>query len=134
MENQCAGRYRLEYGVVMSRHKDRRTLVIDVTQETQELGREVGIEVARRFVGKDQAGLICQCPGDGDPLLFATRKGVRESGLSVLETQPFENLLSSTIGLARRHTVNPQHERDVLEDCFSPQQLEVLKNYADLAA
>ena len=72
MENQYAGRYRLEYGVVMSRHKDRRTLVIDVTQETQELGREVGIEVARRFVGKDQAGLISQCPGDGDPLLFAT--------------------------------------------------------------
>ena len=33
-----------------------------------------GIEIAGRLIGQDQAGIVDQGPGDGDPLLLAAGK------------------------------------------------------------
>jgi len=84
MEDQSPGRDRFEDGVIMGGHKDRRPLVINVAQQTQELGSEIGIEVAGRFISENESRLIGKGSGDRHTLLFSTRERIRKRRLSML--------------------------------------------------
>lgn len=117
----------------MSRDQHRRSLVVDVAQKAQQLRSEVCVEVSRRFVGEDQAWLVCEGARDSYSLLFTTRQRIGHRRLSVLETEPVENLDRATLGLARRNPMNAQHKGDVLEDVFSSQKLEILEDHTDLS-
>ena len=67
-----------------------------------------------------------------DARLLAARQRIGHRGLSVLETEPVENLDRATLGLARRNPMNTQDKGDVLEDVLSSQKLEILKDHTDL--
>jgi len=134
MENQGPGGDRFEDGVIMSGHKDRRPLVIDIAQQAQKLGGEIGVEVAGGLIGENQSWLVGKGSGDRDTLLLSSRESIRESRLPMLQTEAPEHFHSPAMGFARRDTMDAQDEGDVLEHGLAPQKLEILKDHADLAA
>jgi len=76
--------------------------------------------------------LVCQGAGYGYPLLLATRKGIRQSGLPMLQSETLEYLERAPLGLARCDAVDAQHKGDVLQNGFPLEELEILENYTDL--
>jgi hypothetical protein len=66
-------------------------------------------------------------------LLFPAGKALREGPLPMLETETLQHLVRTPGRFARRDAMKPEYERDVLENRFSPKQLEILKNDADLS-
>jgi hypothetical protein len=132
VQNQSPNGHRFEEGVIVGRNEDCRPLVVDVAQEAQKLPGEIGIEVARRFVGQNQAGLVSQSPGDGDSLLFASRKDLGQRRLSVVKTESCENRVTPTVGVSGAKTVKPQDKHNGLENGLVAKQFEILKNDSDL--
>ena len=48
--------------------------LVELLEELQDFFAGAGIEISGGLVGKQQGGMIDQCPGDGDPLLLAAGK------------------------------------------------------------
>ena len=132
VQDEGAGGDRFEDGMVVCGDQYSSPLIVDVTEQAQKLGGEIGIEVTGRFVSEDQPRLIRQCPGDSNPLLLATGEGVRESRLAVLQTQTPEDLCCPPVGFSGRDAVDAEDEGDVFEHRFTPQEFEVLKDDTDL--
>jgi len=99
----------------MGGHQDRRPLIVDVAQQAQKLGGEVGVKVSRRLIGENQARLVGQRSGDRDPLLLTTRKRIRKCSLSMLQAEAPKHFHRPAMGLARCNTMDSQDEGDVLE-------------------
>jgi hypothetical protein len=134
MEDQSAGRNRFENRVIVGGDHNRRTLVIDVTEKAEKLGREISIQIAGRFVGQDQSRLVGQGTGYGYPLLLATREGIRQGGLPMLQSETLEYLERASLGLARCDAVDAQHKGDVLQYGFPFEELKILKNHTDFSS
>ena len=120
--------------MIMGGDHNRRALVIDVTEQAEKLGREIGIQIAGRFVGQDQSRLVGQGTGYGYPLLLATRESIRQSGLPMLQPETLEYLERASLGLARCDAVDAQHKGDVLQDGFPLEEFEILENHTDLSS
>src|ERR671934_2115581 len=58
---------------VVGRHQNSRSTRIDLQQQLDDLPRGCRIQVSRRLIGEEDAGVVNQRPGDRDPILFATR-------------------------------------------------------------
>ena len=134
MEDQGPSGNRFEDGVIMGRYEDSRPLVVDVAQQAQKLGGEIGVEVAGGFIGKNQSWLVRKGTGDRDTLLLSSRKRIRKSPLSMLQTEASEHFHSPAMGFAGRDAMDAKDEGDVLEYGLAPQKLEILKDDTDLAA
>jgi hypothetical protein len=50
---------------------------VDLFEESEDVERELGVQVARRFVGKDERGLPNDGARDGDALLLTSRQHAR---------------------------------------------------------
>jgi len=118
----------------MGGHQDSRPLIIDVAQQTQELGSEIGVEVPSGLIGENESRLVGKGTSDRDTLLFSTRERVRKRRLSMLQAEAPEHLHGPAMGFARRNTMDAQDEGDVLEHSLAAQKLEILKDDAYFAA
>jgi hypothetical protein len=118
----------------MGGYQHRRPLIVDVTQQAQEFGCEIGIEVASGFVGEYQSRLIGECASNRDSLLLTSRECIRECPLPVLKAETPEYFDGVAMGLARGDSVDAENKGDVFEHGLASQELEVLKDDPDLAA
>jgi len=114
-------------------HHHRGALVVDVTEQAQEFGGKIGIEIAGGLVRENQPGLVGESASDRNPLLLTPRKSVGQRRLAVLESEPLEHLQRPVLSLSRWKAMEAQHKGDVLEYRLAPEQLEVLENDTDLA-
>ena len=118
----------------MGGHQDRRPLVVDIAQQAQKLGGEIGVEVAGGFIGQNESWLVGKGTSDRDTLLFSTRERIRKCRLSMLQTEAPEHFHGPAMGFARRDTMDAQDEGNVLDHGLAAQKLEILKDDTDLAA
>ena len=58
----------------MGYHDDGRALLVQVRQQFHYFGGCRAIEVARRLIGEDEGGVVCQRPCNSNPLLLPARK------------------------------------------------------------
>lgn len=131
VKDKSSGRDRFENGVVMGRNQYGGSLIVDIAQEAEKFRSEVRIEISGRFVGQDQPRLVCQCAGDGNPLLFPTGERVRQCTLAVLQPETFENLVRATTRFPGRDPVDAKNKCDVLENRLAFEKFKILKNDAD---
>ena len=119
----------------MRRHHHRTTAPRDREEQPHDPVGRHGIEVSRRFVGQQQAGLVEQGAGDHQALLLSARK--LERHFVVLGFQPDQ--LQYFVDTASDFrfgspACGPHHVVEVLEHVAVGQQLIVLEDDADLPA
>src|SRR5882757_7416709 len=68
------------------------TASVDFAEEIHDLERQIGIEIARGFIGEDQLRLVDQGPGDGNTLLLTAGQLFWKRIHAVLETDPLQHL------------------------------------------
>src|SRR5690242_9249496 len=79
---------------VVRHHHDRLAEFGDrLPQEGEHVGRGVGVEVARRLVGKDEGRLVDQRPGARDALLLAAGKLTGTMRETVSDTELFDQVV-----------------------------------------
>jgi hypothetical protein len=61
----------------MGHHHDGSSLRVKFLQEADDLLTGLWVEVARRLVGQDDRRIVCQHPGQGNPLLLANAQFTR---------------------------------------------------------
>ena len=85
-------------------HQDERlaVLAIEPSEQREDLGRSLRVEVAGRLVGQDQPGLVDERPGDRDPLLLAARQLGRSVAVPVGEPDEVERLARRRLRRPRR--------------------------------
>ena len=93
----------------------------------------VGVEVARRFVGEDDARAVDQRPGDGDALLLAAGELHGPMALAVLQIDHLERFHGAFAPFAARDAGVDHGQLDVLQDVELRQQVEELEDEPDLA-
>ena len=96
--------------------------------------RDFGIEIAGRLVGKDNRRIVDDGAGDGDALLFAAGKPLRKLVAPVFEANVLQQPHDAWRDLLLRRAGYFQRKRDIFEDRFLRQQLEILKHDADISA
>ena len=133
MQDQCPRRNRLENRVIVGRDQNGGTLVVDVTQEAQKLGSELGVEISCRLVGQDQTRLVGESSRDRHSLLFAAGKALRKGPLPMLKRETLQHLVRPPGRFAGSDAVKAEHEGDVFENRFSSKQFEILKDDTDLS-
>ena len=73
---------------VVGRDEHGRSAGVDLTEQVHDLEREIGIEVARRFVREHERRIVDQRTRDGDALLFAAGEIARIRVDAVLQARP----------------------------------------------
>ena len=64
-------------------------LLMELTKYPHYITAGFGIEIARRFIGKDNLGIIHKCPRDSDTLLLASRKLLRTMPNALSQAERF---------------------------------------------
>ena len=114
----------------MGADDDRRPLAVDLLEQAHDLGGQVGVEISGRLVGQEEAGVVDDGPGDGDPLLFARGQGVGIIPDPVMEAdhpQGDEDLAPELVG---RRPEDLKGDADVLENPAAGDDAEVLEDDA----
>ena len=88
---------------------------VDLAQQVHDLERQIGIEVAGRFVGEQQHRIVDERARDRDALLLTARQVLRVGVHAVLQPDPLEDLERAAPLVRGRHAEHLGHERDVLE-------------------
>ena len=117
---------------VVRHHHDRRPPPIDLLEKVDDLTRHQRIEIAGRLVGEQKSGAPGQRSCNRHSLLLTAG----QLGGNVLharsEPDEFERLRDALLALARVHAAIPQGHIDVVEQVEVRNQIEALKNEADL--
>ena len=77
---------------IVGRDQHGRAPRVDFAQQIHDVEREIGIEVARRLVGKNQHRVVHQRARDRDALLLAARQLLRKRVHPVLQADPLQHL------------------------------------------
>ena len=64
----------LDDRIVVCRHYDRFSILVDLHKDPQKCLRGFGIKVARWLIGENDLRVVQQSPSNRDPLLFAPRQ------------------------------------------------------------
>ena len=117
----------------MSGHHDGGAAGVDFAEQVHDVERQVRIEVARRLVGQHEHGVVHQRARNRDALLLAAGQLLRIRVHSVLQSDPLQHL--KRLALLRGHgrAEHARHNRDILEDGLSRNELEILKDKAHRA-
>ncbi len=107
---------------------------VDVEEETDDLLREIVVEIPGRLVGDQDLGLIDQRARDGDPLLLSSRKLAGEARHAVRESDAAQRLEGDALLPAVIETQDTGQKGDVLEDRLPLDEAEVLEDHADRPA
>src|SRR5205823_1461181 len=110
--------------------QDRRSPRVDMVEQLHDSQRGIRIKVAGRFVGEQKGRIVDQGAGNGDTLLLAAGKLMRERVRAVSHPDHLQDLRHTLAYLPASPADNPQRERDVLIDGLVGKQAEVLKNDA----
>src|SRR5690349_19759223 len=108
VEHDDAMRTKLEQRSVMRRKKDRRPRLMDFFEESEDIDRELWIEVAGRLVGQDERGLADDGARDGDPLLLAPRQAAHLVGAAPGQSNALEHLADARADKPRWQAENFQ--------------------------
>src|SRR5688572_22212429 len=115
-------------------HEHGRAARVHFAQQIHDVERQVRIEIARRFIGKNQHRVVHKRPRNGDALLFATGQFLRIGIHPVLQAHPLQYLEGLALLCRHRRPEHARHDGDVFEHRLSRDQFEILKNEADAAA
>ena len=112
----------------------RRAEMVDALEQAHDLQRARGVQVARRLVGDDGAGVVDERTRNGHALLFAAGELVGITVGLFLKSDELKHIGDALFDLARRRTDGAHGEAQVLVDRFLLDQAEVLEDDADGAA
>lgn len=112
----------------------RRAELVDALEQAHDLQRAGGVQVARRLVGDDGAGIVDERARDGHALLLAAGELVGVTVGLFLKADKFEHVGDALFDLARRRTHGAHGEAQVLVDRLLLDQAEVLEDDTDGAA
>ena len=93
-----------------------------------------GVEVSRRFVGKDELWIRHDCPCDGDALLLSAGELGREMLAAVRHGQAVEHLHHALLPFPCRQPHVEKRQLDILIDAELVDEVEALKHEADGAS
>src|ERR1700694_4682614 len=117
---------------VMRRHQHGGAACIDLQQQLNDLPGGGRVQVARGLIGEKDPRVMYQCPGDRDALLLAARKLVGVLVLFAFQPHDAQHFLDFRLEMAQGAFGHAQREGHVLENGQVGQQLEILKDHADL--
>jgi hypothetical protein len=112
---------------------DRRTPQCGACDQVHDFDCQLGVEISGGLVGEQDLGFVDEGPRDRDALLLAARERERVVVAPVLEAELLEDRKDAGAGLSRRRSRYLKCECDVFLDSAARQELEVLKDDADLA-
>ncbi len=108
--------------------------LVQVGQQLHHRLAVAGVEVAGRLVGEQDARAAGEGAGDGNALLLAAGKLVRQMPAAVAHADPLECLRRAALALGRRHVAAiSKRQLDVLEDGEIADEVEALEDKTDLA-
>src|SRR5271165_344411 len=103
-----------------------------VGQRRHDLPGRVGIEVAGRLVGNDDARAVGERPGDGDALLLAAGQSRWKVTQALSQPDLVQELLGTLCALVRTDVVREHGDGDVLLGRERRDEVEVLEDKADV--
>ena len=109
-------------------------VVVDLLEEREDVDRQMRVQVARGLVREDQRGLGHDRARHRDALLLAAREVRRALPTSPREADALEGLHHTRADQALGHIQDLERDRDVLEHRPMLDDLEVLKDDAQVAA
>ena len=106
--------------------------LVELAQQRNDLFGIFAVQVAGRFVGQNDGRVVGQCTADGDPLLLAARKLVRQVVEPVVQAENADQVVDQLlVGLA---AVEQKRQRNVFFYAQDRDQVVKLVNETDLAA
>lgn len=105
---------------------------IDGFEDIENLRGIFGIQIAGRFVGKNDGGFAYYGARNGAALLLPTRKLVWQVVSPVGDTDKVHNLLDPFVDMNVRAMPVEQGQLDILINAETIDQVEALKNEADI--
>ena len=120
----CVGRH---VGIVRYQD-DGNPFRVELLEHPQNLDARVRIEIARRFVGKDQRRAIHQRSGNRHPLLLSARHLIGMVVHAFAQAHVLKRLARTGVALAGRDARVQQGKLDVLQCSGARQQVETLKH------
>src|SRR5438477_1687436 len=118
---------------VVGRHQNGGSSCVDLQQELDDFPGGRRVEVPGRFIGQEDLRIVHERPRDRDSLLLAARKLIGKLVLFSFEADDAEHLFDLWLEVPQRAFSDAQGEGDILEDGEIGEQLEILKDHADLA-
>jgi 16S rRNA (cytidine1402-2'-O)-methyltransferase len=123
-----------DHAVVRHDQNCRTEALVNVANQRQDVRAGVGIEVARRLVGKQDRRVDRQRPRDCDALALASRKLVGQMIQAMPELHQVQQFLRTLHNFTSGPAAQMQRNRDVLQARERRQKIEELKNEADFVA
>ncbi len=112
-------------------HEGRALLGVEAEHEFGDLGPGVGVEIAGRFIGEDDAWLGHEGTRDRHTLLLATGELLRAVVEPFGQAHPFQPVPGACLGISHPSQIERQH--DVFQGRQRGQQLKRLEDEADPA-
>lgn len=122
----------LEVLRVMGHHDDR--LLVDFVELLQDLKHVLStfaVEVADRFIGEDDVGIIDQRAGDSDALLLSAGELAREFVGLFSDAEAAKQLVAGFEPLFRGFAAEDFRKDDVVDDIERWDEIESLENHTD---
>src|SRR6185436_14160344 len=115
------------------RHDDDRLSVsVQLVEQGEDLDARLRIEITGRLVGEQDRRIRDERARDRDPLALTARELVRQVIRAVGETDALEHALGLGLALREAQPAVDQRLHDVLQRVRTRQQVEALKDEADL--
>ncbi len=124
----------VDQSAVVRRHQNRCAARVDALQNLGDVPRGLRVEVAGRFVGDQNQGIVDNRARNRDTLRFAARQFMGPRVGFVAKPHGFQSARHIAHQTLLRRADDLQGEGDVFPNRFLPQKLEILKYDADLAA
>lgn len=108
--------------------------LVQFHKQLHQLGSDVVVDVAGRFVGQQQFRSVDDRARNGDSLLFAAGQGCRRVQNMPVKLDPLQQFFHAFAHFALFHAADAQGQGHVVEGRQMVEQAEVLKHDADFAA
>jgi len=118
---------------VVSGHHDRRSCRMELAEDVEHAFRVLAIEVASRFVRKDDVGFASDGASNRGTLLFASRKLVRMGMRTMRKSRTFEHVVHATAQETPAIAAHAQSESDVVPYVAIREKAEILEDNPDVA-
>jgi hypothetical protein len=111
-----------------------RAALIETHQQLQDFFAVARIEIAGRFIGKDERRFFSHCPSDGNPLLFTTGELARAMREAVFQTDGCGSFKHKVLDGTVRNGSVLKRKSDIFLNGKMREEIEILKHKADALA